>query len=228
MRRYKTVSFLFRLFLKQSRFVLDLGCGVGEYLKYAIGKNRTVIGVDLDKSLLQNRLFNFTPLQGDAQNLAFKDEIFDLVLFSEVLEHLPHPEKALNEIKRILKPNGILIISTPSKKSLYEKQHLVFVIYLFIRIFQRLTGRKAPDKFHISLQSPNDLKHMLRKRKLKILSEHYTGFCLPFTGELLNFLFKFTLITKLYKKIDVYVNKSETLASLNWTIIFICKKFKES
>lgn len=225
MRRYKTVSHLLRFFLNGSSCVLDLGCGIGEYLKYATGENRTVIGVDLDKSELRCRKFNFTPIQGDAENLSFNDAIFDLILFSEVLEHLTYPEKALDEIRRILEPGGILIISTPSKKSVYEKQSFVFVVMFFIWAFQNLSRRKSTNAVgHISLQSPNELKEMLRKRNLKIIKEFYTGFCLPLTGELLNFLFRFKSVRELYEKLDGYTNRNKPLTSLNWNMIFVCKK----
>ena len=225
MRRHKTVSHLFRFFLNGSSCVLDLGCGIGEYLKYAIGENRTVIGVDLDKLELRCRKFDFVPIQGDVQNLSFKNAIFDLVLFSEVLEHLSCPEKALDEIRRILEPGGILITSTPSKKSVYEKQFFVFVVMFFIWVFQNLSRRKSTNGVgHISLQSPNELRDMLRKRNLKIIKEFYTGFCLPLTGELLNFLFRFKSVRKLYEKLDGYANRSKALTSLNWNMIFVCKK----
>lgn len=224
MRRYEVVSFLFRSYLEQSNSILDIGCGVGEYLKDAIGKNRTVIGVDINRLELYARNFCFTPIQGDAQNLPSKDNTFDLILFSEVLEHLPSPEKALDEIKRILRKSGILIISTPSKKSLYEKrQFLVFVITFFVWFFQKLTDKKTGKNEHISLQLPSEIKRMLKKRKFEILKEYYTGFCFPFSGELLNFLFRFKSVVKLYKKLDERINKSRTLSCLNWSMIFVCE-----
>jgi len=50
---------------------------------------------------------------GDITNIQEKDESFDIVLCSEVLEHLPNPVKALEEFKRLLKKGGILIVTAP-------------------------------------------------------------------------------------------------------------------
>lgn len=225
MERYNLVNHLFLSFLKNSNNVLDLGCGVGEYLVSAVDKKRLVIGADLDKFQLKNKICNFISVQCDALHLPFVHNSFDLILFSEVLEHLPHPEKALDEIVRVLKPKGILLLSTPSKKSFYEKQYLVFAILFLIKIFQKLLCRRVLENVgHISLQLPNDVNNMLRKRKLKILSEHYVGFCLPFTGELLNFLFKFKPIVRVYSKLDRSIGKSRKLAHLCWSMIFVCQK----
>jgi ubiquinone/menaquinone biosynthesis C-methylase UbiE len=54
-------------------------------------------------------------VQGDALNLPFKDESFDIVTAFEVIEHLYDPQKALGEIRRILKMDGIALISTPRR-----------------------------------------------------------------------------------------------------------------
>ena len=52
-------------------------------------------------------------MAGDAENLAFADGAFDLIIASEVLEHLWAPESFINEAYRTLKPRGHLIIETP-------------------------------------------------------------------------------------------------------------------
>lgn len=54
--------------------------------------------------------------QGDAQSLDFPDAHFDVIVCLEVLEHLPDYRKALNEFKRVLRPNGKLIASIPYAK----------------------------------------------------------------------------------------------------------------
>lgn len=64
------------------------------------------------KGVLKND--NFTFLAGDAYRLPFKNSFFDIVICGEVLEHLEHPETCLREIKRILKDDGTVLISTPN------------------------------------------------------------------------------------------------------------------
>ncbi len=58
--------------------------------------------------------------QGDAEHLAFADNAFDIVVCSEVLEHLIEPQQALTEMRRVLKNNGTLILTTPCALSLSD------------------------------------------------------------------------------------------------------------
>ncbi len=98
---------------------LDIGCGEGHYVKqYAKSGCRTV-GVDISMGKLKmarKRLarVNAELRMADAECLPFADEVFDWVLCSEVMEHLPEPDKALGEIKRILKRGGRAVVSVPT------------------------------------------------------------------------------------------------------------------
>lgn len=67
----------------------------------------TVIGIDISK-------LHWPDVVCDAQNLPFKQSIFDKVGMAEVLEHLPNPIRALKEMLRVLKPKGILHITIPN------------------------------------------------------------------------------------------------------------------
>lgn len=80
---------------------LDLGCGNSPYSKYF--PNR--IGLDLEKS-------KNIDIVGNVHALSFKDKTFDTVLSTELLEHVKNPQKAIDEMKRVLKPNGKLILTT--------------------------------------------------------------------------------------------------------------------
>jgi len=58
---------------------------------------------------------NVVGIAANGEFLPFKDNIFDLVTCSEVLEHIAEPKKALKEMYRVLKPGGRLLISTPNR-----------------------------------------------------------------------------------------------------------------
>jgi len=60
---------------------------------------------------------------GDIQRMGFKDSSFDTVFCSQVLEHLPEPQKAISELYRILRKNGHLILSTPHMTYLHNEPH---------------------------------------------------------------------------------------------------------
>lgn len=108
--------------------VLDLGCGTGRHLHALyFAADMVCIGIDLSwADLISTRdgFDKFPDVSGDrgqayglgvgtALHLPFADHSFDRIICSEVLEHIPDFEVALDEINRILKPGGILAISVP-------------------------------------------------------------------------------------------------------------------
>ncbi|UJH92596.1 class I SAM-dependent methyltransferase [Antarcticibacterium sp. 1MA-6-2] len=116
-----------RLELNKLGSVLDVGCGNGHWTRILapyLQKEASVTAVDSDprwfseNAELQN-FFSATgnPFQlkkGDAQNLPFPDAQFDLVTCQTVLIHVPEPQKALKEMKRVLKPGGTLLCVEPN------------------------------------------------------------------------------------------------------------------
>lgn len=63
---------------------------------------------------------------GDAQSLGFVSDSFDVVLCTEVLEHLPEPQRAVDEMRRVLKPGGILVLTTRFLFPIHDAPHDYF------------------------------------------------------------------------------------------------------
>lgn len=106
--------------------ILDMGCNRG-YDIFRMNKkfaNRKLSFTGLDISpfdieyannfLSKNGIENCKFVMANAENTNFEVESFDIVICSEVLEHVPAPERILKEIHRILKNDGMAIISTPN------------------------------------------------------------------------------------------------------------------
>lgn len=106
--------------------VLDAGCGAGDFL-YALQSVRPdskVIGVDLNRKLLQHTQQRLLPInlsQISVQELPFESCSFDVVVSNQVVEHLPSPDHFFAEAHRVLKPNGLLMFATPNLNSLAAK-----------------------------------------------------------------------------------------------------------
>jgi ubiquinone biosynthesis O-methyltransferase len=108
--------------------VLEIGCGAGMLCLELARKAEWVVGIDVSHFVLNfaNRVkhavgyTNVAFQQGDAERLAFPDNSFDVVICSEVLEHLLDPQHALTEIRRVLKHNGTCILTTPCAVSLSD------------------------------------------------------------------------------------------------------------
>jgi SAM-dependent methyltransferase len=104
--------------------ILEIGCGSGAYTRELIEGGVKVTATEVAPGPLAQARRNLGPLAGrvdlrieDAQRLSLPDERFDRVLLSEVIEHVPKPDRAVVEAARVLRPGGLLVVSTPSRLS---------------------------------------------------------------------------------------------------------------
>jgi SAM-dependent methyltransferase len=134
--------------------VLDVGCGEGRHMHAAASiEGADVVGVDLDTDRLHTAREDYeeyvdpepdvalSVAVADALRLPFPDDAFDAVVCSEVLEHIPDYEAAIDEVVRVLAPGGRLGVSVPRRGpeqvcwALSEEYHRVDGGH--VRIFRR-------------------------------------------------------------------------------------------
>ena len=119
---------------------LDMGCGL---------KPRGDVNLDV-KSL---KVPNF--VRADAHMLPFRNQAFSKVYMIEVLEHLASPLNALREVRRVLKRNGILVLTTPNA-------------YYAPRIIRlALRGTYSTSRSHIYVWGRVELQNLLRRAGFK-------------------------------------------------------------
>ena len=111
-----------RMHLKSGMVILEIGPGKGSYTKaiaksvlpdgkvYAIDIQESVIS-RLKKKIKKENIINIIPKIDDAYNLSFEDESVDRVLMIACLPEIPDHIKALKELKRVLKPDGLISLS---------------------------------------------------------------------------------------------------------------------
>jgi ubiquinone/menaquinone biosynthesis C-methylase UbiE len=135
-----------RSWCNPSHVALDLGAGAGiiESMNF---KNHfgTVYGIDLDKRIKNNPHLHAAKI-GNIENLPYKDQTFNLVFSTNVLEHLNKPEMVFKEVYRILKPGGYFITKTPNQYH-YVPITARLTHDSFHRTINRLRGRKEVDTF---------------------------------------------------------------------------------
>jgi GT2 family glycosyltransferase/ubiquinone/menaquinone biosynthesis C-methylase UbiE len=133
----------------QEKHVLDVACGEGYGSDMLARTAASVIGVDIDevsvahaqkKYQRENLIFK----QGSCTSIPLPDHSIDVVVSFETIEHIEEHEKMLSEIKRVLVPNGMLIISSPEKHeytNVPNYQNPYHIKELCFREFQDLLGK---------------------------------------------------------------------------------------
>ena len=146
---------------------LEVGCGEGNVIHYL--NNRGVIGdmvaIDLQPNKLKyarRHVANTSYLASDISRLIFKNNIFDYIMAIEMFEHLPDPDKALSELKRVAKNGGYLLVSVPFEP-FFHWGNLARGKYLH---------RMGKTPSHLNFWSRRQFKRFLSKN-VKILEEHY-------------------------------------------------------
>ena len=100
--------------------LLDLGCGTKPFLAlYSAFVTRSV-GIDVDHSPHDVRVADALY---DGRTIPYPDHHFDIVFCTEVLEHVPEPAELLGEVHRVLKPGGVIIMTTPFLVPLHEEPY---------------------------------------------------------------------------------------------------------
>jgi SAM-dependent methyltransferase len=106
--------------------IVDVGCGDGAatHLVKRLAPRSTVIGVDWSAmALVQARARGLLVIQGgiDAAGLPLPDASADVVVMSELIEHLVDTDAAVEEARRILRPGGVLLLSTPNLAAWFNR-----------------------------------------------------------------------------------------------------------
>jgi SAM-dependent methyltransferase len=136
--------------------VLEVGCGAGGILNAFKEKGHVVKGIDLNSAYLEYGKSEFG-LDLSVTNLFdIKDEKFDLIIYSHVLEHITEIGEHLNFIKQLLTPNGIVYIEVPGIKESY-KTYGDFLRYL--------------QNAHVINFSFTSLSNLLNKYNYSLISE---------------------------------------------------------
>jgi SAM-dependent methyltransferase len=104
--------------------IVDVGCGEGTatYLVKRLDPANTVIGIDWSAmALAQARARGVLVVQGGIDGLPLPDASVDVVIMSELIEHLVDTDAAAEEARRVLRPGGTLLMSTPNLAAWYNR-----------------------------------------------------------------------------------------------------------
>jgi len=127
-----------------SGWLLDAGCGTGALLTELQQRARHVVGLDLEPLALRyaRQRGEFALVQARLEALPFRSNTFDAITALDVLEHLPDDRPALRELRRVLKPDGVLIITVPAYRFLWSKHDIA------LHHYRRYTARELRARLH--------------------------------------------------------------------------------
>lgn len=111
---------------------LDIGCLNGNFYNFLIENEYEGIidkftGLDISEALIERANTRFPErdwIVGNSEKLPFEDDKFDIVTLMEILEHIEEPKKALQEARRVCKPEGMVIITVPNEERIKDASHV--------------------------------------------------------------------------------------------------------
>lgn len=141
--------------------LLDFGCGWGSYLGAAKHLGWDPVGIELDEAKVAFvERYGLKAVCGDLLDRVFEESSFDAVIAQQVFEHLYDPVAYLVEIKRILKPGGVLFVSVPN----------------FGRLAARLQGPRWPmvsPVAHVRYFTRTVLENFVESHGFSVLNKKY-------------------------------------------------------
>jgi SAM-dependent methyltransferase len=165
--------FLNSVFIRENGRFLDIGCGSGQVLELIKNRDMLCYGVEpgrFNKKIAAEKKLNI--FHGDLIKARYPSNYFDVITMNHVIEHVYNPLEVLIEIRRIIKPNGIVIIGTPVSDS------------LAFRIFKK-NWIALDTPRHLFIFSKNNLKEYAKKAGFSIQKRRYNSTPLQFIGSLL-------------------------------------------
>jgi 2-polyprenyl-3-methyl-5-hydroxy-6-metoxy-1,4-benzoquinol methylase len=168
---------------------LEIGFGAGVYLRALAAHYKEVVGTDLNQDQLEYvrartaDLTNLRVIFDDITESQLPPRCFDLVLCSEVLEHIPDSVRAIAGIQRVIAPGGLLIVSTPQRYSLMELACRLAFMPGIIELVRRIYGEAVFETGHISLMTERQMRRALASAGFHIREHFKSGLYLPLIAE---------------------------------------------
>lgn len=157
--------------VKPNMKIADIGCGTGKYTEKLCRLGANVIGIDISPEMLEiatNKTSTYrdkvTFMLGDAAELPFEDNYFDMVFSITAMEFFSKPRQCLHEMYRVLRPGGCMIVATLNSLSLWAIQRRLKAMFVGT-IFS-----------HAQFYSIYDIKEMMKPYKI---SEWRGGVFIP-------------------------------------------------
>lgn len=170
----------FNIVLKKNIKTLEIGAGIGNHLHYEKMLNKNYYCIEILNNMIQEIKKKFpqvTCIKGDIQKKTnFDNNYFDKIHAIHVLEHLPNLPKCIDEVYRLIKPNGIFQVVIPCDPGfLYSIARKISAERIFKKKF-KIDYKWFIEREHIN--TPEEILFLI-KNKFKIIDKKYFPFLVP-------------------------------------------------
>lgn len=193
--------------------ILDVGCGSGLYTRELAQRGAKLTATEFAPASLAQAQRNVGELSADvdfrledAQSLTVPDSSFDKVLLTEVVEHVPRPDRAIAEAARVLRPGGLLVVSTPSRFS---------PLNLAYGLKRRIRGYAFNE--HIHEFTPSSFRRLVEEQ-LEVETMEYANFLLAYPVDELYLRLGSPGLAVL-EWLERALARAPLLRSLGWTMV---------
>lgn len=145
--------------------ILDIGCNDGSIGSLLRKKKNIVYGLDIAEHKVKaarKKGIKATTCDIESKRLPYHNDFFDVVLLTDVIEHVFDTDRVLEDIYRVLKKGGMLLITTPNVASLLRRCMLVCGINPCLEYSARYMGSSLSPVGHIRYYTHADLRHQLQ------------------------------------------------------------------
>jgi glycosyltransferase involved in cell wall biosynthesis/2-polyprenyl-3-methyl-5-hydroxy-6-metoxy-1,4-benzoquinol methylase/predicted nucleic acid-binding Zn-ribbon protein len=210
--------------------LLDVGCASGKFLELAEMAGFSPIGIDISPNAIRlAKIKGFAVFCGSLEQLQAENEKFDVITAWDFIEHIINPKEFFNECKRLLKPNGVLIFSTPDAgaKIVKEKgdqwigyisslEHLSFFTSEFLARAFKEVFQTEPQIYSFTYGEYSTIVGYIRKSRLtqhdKLIDSYLRNSAYPI--DIQTESEKINLLSILYAHFDVDINKVQKMIEL--------------
>src|SRR5438309_7303102 len=168
---------------------LEIGFGAGVYLPAMAEAYREVVASDVDQAHLDHardiaaKYANLRLVADDIAKSKLPEHSCDLVLCSEVIEHIGGTAQVLTGIRRLVAPGGWLILSTPQRHSAVGLVCKVAFLPGVINLVRRIYGEAVFETGHINLMTERELTRALVETGFQIRERFKSGMYVPLMAE---------------------------------------------
>lgn len=167
--------------------VVEIGPGAGVYLSKLAARAQQVIALDIDRAYLRaaraDTAVDVAWLQADLRALPLAAQSVDLMLCSEVLEHIEDSAALIQAMASLLRPDGTLILTTPQPFSPLEVLGKIAFLPGVIHVLRWIYQEPIEPTGHINLIGPRDLQAQFARAGLRVERCEYLGMYLPVIAE---------------------------------------------